>query len=152
MLGATPQVGEFTVLDPAESYTLNDEQQIYPTNQRSTAGQPELDNPTDYVVVVWMVEDHEVKPCPRTDARPACKAKAIYVAVSSERAPPRRFGFRTQDGYDWRVTRVAKPASGADCVEITFSDEVRRETMKDAEWPRREVKTCVSPTGFTEKK
>ena len=27
------------------------------------AGQPELDNPTDYVVIVWMVEDHEVEPC-----------------------------------------------------------------------------------------
>ena len=152
MLGATTQVGEFTVLDPAESYTLNDEQQIYPTNQRAAAGQPELDNPSDYVVVVWMVEDHEVEPCARGDARPACKAKAIYVAVSSERAPPKRFGFRTQDGYDWRVTRIAKPASGADCVEFTFSDEVRQGELRNGAWPRREMKTCVAPTGFMEPK
>lgn len=147
-----PRPGEVQPLSEAESYTLNTERQIFPTNQRKARGQIELSNPTDYVVVIWAVEGTDVEPCDKTDIRERCKATAIYVTVSKQSVPLKWFGFRTQDGFDWWVTGLAraKSATGEECVRITLAEEIRQGERPAAGWPRRAKTFCVLPDGFAE--
>ncbi len=149
---AAPPADEFRALSEAESYTLNDEQQIYPTNQRQASGQIDLANPTGYAVVIWMVEDREAVPCAVTEISDKCKRAAIYAVVSKETAPTKRFGFRTPNGFNWWVTELgtAKTASGTESVRITFAEELRQGAYPPAGWPRRERTVCVLGDGLAD--
>lgn len=147
-------VGEFTEVPERGAFTLNDERQIYPTNQRGGLGQVELDNPTPYAVTIWVVEDRGKPTCAKTDVRPGCKMTAIYVLVAKETGPPRRFAFHTRDGFQWWVRALEQRAAadGTPCAHVVLEEEMRKGKMPAAGWPRRSTSVCVGPGGFADTK
>ncbi len=156
ILGLSPAfaaTSEFTLVPERGAYTLNDERQIHPTNQRGDLGQVDLDNPTPYAVTIWAVEDREQQACARSETKPTCKSTALYVLVAKETAPPRRFAFHTRDGFQWWVKTLGQRtlADGSSCVHLVLEEEVRGGTAMPASgWPRRATEVCVGPTGFVE--
>jgi len=154
LLPSAPALADFRVLAEAESYTQNSERQIFPTNQRAQMGQMDLHNPSDDALVIWVVEETLAQGCDKTDTQVLCKASALYVTLANERAPPRRFGFRTDSGFDWWVTGLgmAEAADGRRCLRITLAEEMREGAMPATGWPRREIPVCVTPEGLVEAK
>ena len=150
--GAPALGGEFTEVPERGAFTLNEERQIYPTNQRADFGQVDLDNPTPYAVTIWAVEDRGQESCRAADTQSKCKATAIYVRIAKETAPPRRFAFHTWDGFQWWVTalRQRTAADGTPCAHIVLEEEERSGTMPASGWPRRTTSLCVGPGGFVE--
>jgi hypothetical protein len=154
VLGLSPAfaaTSEFTVVPERGAYTLNDERQIHPTNQRSDLGQVDLENPTPYAVTIWAVENREQQACAPGDTKPTCKATALYVLVAKETAPPRRFAFHTRDGFQWwvKVIRQRAMGDGSSCVHLVLEEEVRSgNAMPASGWPRRATEVCVGPAGF----
>lgn len=146
--------GEFTEVPERGAFTLNDERQIHPTNQRAQFGQVELNNPTPYAVTIWVVEDRARETCAKTDTQPTCRATAIYVRVAKETAPPQRFAFHTRDGFQWWVKSLSqrRSADGIPCAYIVFEEELRAGTMPASGWPRRSTSACIGPGGFVEAK
>ena len=145
---------EFTEVPERGAFTLNEERQIYPTNQRSGFGQIDLDNPAPYAVTIWVVEDRGKEVCAAADTQPKCKATAVYARVAKETAPPRRFAFHTDDGFQWWVTALDQrsAADGTPCVHMVLEEEMRQGAMPASGWPRRATLVCVSPAGFVEAK
>jgi len=144
-----PLAGDFEALSEGEMYTLNEERQIYPTNQRSDHGQVDIKNPTSLAVVVWAVDDSPKGTCARSDTREVCKTTAIYVAVSKETAPTWRYGFRTPVGFNWWVTDIQQAET---CLRVTFAEELRQGEYNGTAWPRRQASACVGPEGLVETK
>lgn len=154
LCAAPAMSGEFTEVPERGAFTLNEERQIYPTNQRAMFGQVDLDNATPYAVTIWAVEDRQKEVCARADTQPKCKATALYVRVAKETAPPRRFAFHTEDGFQWWVTALdhRSAADGTPCVHMVLEEEVRQGAMPEAGWPRRATNVCVGSAGIVETK
>jgi len=154
LICAPALAGEFRTLSEAESYPLNSERQIFPTNQRADMGQIDLHNPTDDALVIWVAEDTLALGCDKADTQMLCKTSALHITLAEEEAPPRRFGFRTNDAFDWWVVGLAltETVDGKRCLRIALAEEVREGAMPAAGWPRRDSSVCVTPDGFAEAK
>ncbi len=89
-----------------------------------------IDNPTDFPIRAFHYQNGLID-CIESNVADKCKGEAIYIAVFNPDFLL-RFGFKTHNGFGWRLLRIEQVEStnGEPCALFTMREHVH-EIVKD---------------------
>lgn len=111
--------------------------------------QPDLANPTPWVIKVWLQSEDLPEGCVYQNPDPACKTETLFITIADDAPGAKPFGYFTETGFSWRVRSIA---AGPDCALLTLSEQTRGPpylTDEQSYWPNHETTVCLSPRGIS---